>query len=248
LSWGPNRSGFVRTAVIVLLASAATAVSADILVVRSAGPSAKSFPPGRSLPEAGKVTLKANDTVVVLDARGTRTLRGPGIFSPGGPAQTASRADITRLTGTAPRRARIGAVRGVGGTNDRNPSIWHVDIAKSSTVCLADRGNVQLWRSDSARPARLTISGSGGRSQNIELPAGVATATWPSQLPLADGATYQVSWAGAGKPTILKFKTLPANPGGLEDMASSLIQNNCQAQLDRLIETVRLPDDRPPTG
>jgi hypothetical protein len=31
-------------------------------------------------------------------------------------------------------------------------------------------------------------------------------------------------------------------------MASSLIQNQCEAQLDLLIETVRLPDDGPPAG
>jgi hypothetical protein len=74
-------------------------------------------------------------------------------------------------------------VRGVGDATVRSPSIWHVDIAKSSTICLADRGNVQLWRADAAQPAQLTISGAGGRKQILDLPAGVATASWPTALP-----------------------------------------------------------------
>jgi hypothetical protein len=41
---------------------------------------------------------------------------------------------------------------------------------------------------------------------------------------------------------------LPQRPVGLEDMASFLLSNQCQAQLDLFIETVRIPDSASPAG
>jgi hypothetical protein len=230
-------------AAAMLAASFATAASADILVVRSTGPSAKSFPPGKSLPDNGRITLKANDRLVVLDSRGTRELKGPGSFTPGGPAQAASRtAGLSAVAGSPQRRARIGAVRSVASAPARSPSIWHVDVSKSSNVCLADPNKVMLWRADTAKPVTLTVTGRNGASKNLSWPAGQSTLAWPSDLSINDGADYKLSW-GAASQTNLKFRTLPSEPVGLDAMASSLIKNNCEAQLDLLIETVRLPEN-----
>jgi hypothetical protein len=41
---------------------------------------------------------------------------------------------------------------------------------------------------------------------------------------------------------MLRFRTMPAAPAGLEDMAQTLIRNRCEAQLDLFIETVKLPE------
>jgi hypothetical protein len=224
------------------LAMTSTA-SAAILVVRSSGPSAKNFPPGKSLADTQRITLGANDKLVVLDGRGTRELKGPGTFTPGGPAQASSRvAAASAVAGGTQRRARIGAVRSVSGAPTRSPTIWHVDVTKSATVCLADPRNVTLWRGNAKDAATLTLR-SGGNARTVEWPAGQSTLAWPSDLPVSSGADYQLSWAGAPAPTRLKFVTLPAAPVGLEAMASSLIRNGCQVQLDHLIETVRLPGE-----
>ncbi len=248
MSWGRNKLRYAAAAAALTIASASAASSA-ILVVRSIGPSAKAFPPGKSLPEASKITLKANDSLIVLDGRGTRTLRGPGTFAPGTRIQATTRTGLSPLTGAGQqRRARIGAVRNVGSV-PRSPSIWHVDIAKSSTVCVDGNGPVRLWRGDSAMPAKITISGPGGSAaQTIELAAGESVALWPESLPISNGASYQLSWPDAPAPTALKFATLPSGQVGLEEMASSLIQHGCEAQLDLLIETFRAPDDAEPAA
>ena len=236
----------LHLAAVLLAAPFVTAAaSADILVVRSAGPSAKNFPPGKSLPSDGRITLQANDKLTVLDGRGTRELKGPGTFTPGGPAQAASRTVSIAGVGTPQRRARIGAVRGLGTTAPRSPTIWHVDVAKSSNVCLADPKAVTLWRADASQAATLTVTDKAGASRQVQWPAGESTLAWPSDLAVKDGGDYKLSWGASGSSN-LKFKTLPSKPIGLEDMASSLIRNDCQAQLDLLIETVKVPEDGAP--
>jgi hypothetical protein len=226
----------MRPLFALVLLAAATGAAADILVVRSSGPSAKGYPPGRRLPESARFALKAGDQLILLDGHGTRILRGPGSFTAGAPA-------IGRIASAAPavdRRARIGAVRGIETGALRPPSIWHVDVARSSNVCVADASKVTLWRADAAAAATLSIAGPGGRTKRIGWQPGSTTLDWPSDLPVSDGAEYRLSGAAAA-PTTIRFRTIPARPAGLEDMAQILIRNQCDAQLDLFIDTVKLP-------
>jgi hypothetical protein len=236
LSWGPN-SLLVRPLIAALLLAGTSAAMADILVVRSSGPSAKSYPPGRRLPESARLVLKAGDQLIVLDGRGTRNIRGPGAFTAGAPA-------IGRIASAAPaadRRARIGAVRGLETGELRPPSIWHVDVSRSSNVCVADPAKVTLWRADPGQALALNIGGPGGRTKRVGWQPGSSTLAWPSDLPIADGAEYRLSWSGGATPTAIRFRTMPAKPAGLEDMAQTLIRYQCDAQLDLFIDTVKLP-------
>jgi hypothetical protein len=236
LSWVPSKA-FVRPLVAAVFLATAGAAWADILVVRSTGPSAKGFPPGKRLPESARISLKPSDQLVVLDGRGTRIIRGPGTFTAGAP--TAGR--VASAAPTVERRARIGAVRGLDSGELRPPSIWHVDVARSSNFCVADPSKLTLWRADPAKPLTLDIGGPGGRSEQLSWPPGSSILAWPSDLPVADGAEYRLSWSGAAAPTALRFRMIPAKPAGLEDMAQALIRNQCDAQLDLFIDTVKLP-------
>jgi hypothetical protein len=220
-----------------------------VLVVRSSGPSARNFPPGKSLDDNGKVSLKANDTLVVLDARGTRTLKGPGTFTPGGPAKAASSmSSLSAVTGASRGRARVGAVRSVG-MGPSKPSMWQLDVTKSSNMCVASPAGLTLWRPDTSKPGVMTLTGQAGSSRQLKWAAGQRTQSWPSDLPISNGADYRLSWEGASAPTRVQFRTLPKWPNALEETASTLIQNGCTAQLDLLIETARAPETAAaPTG
>lgn len=233
MSWVQNKRSLGRALLVTVFAASAAVAAADVLVVRSSGPSAKSYPPGRSLPDSARITLRGGDTLVVLDSRGTRSFRGPGTFSP----SSAPRADAQRVPGTNGRRARIGAVRSAGIVPASPTTIWDVDVTQSGTMCLASTSGVRLWRPESSQPATLTISGPGGTTHTVPWPAGSTTAAWPSALPISDGAEYRLSLTGSPVPTTIRVKTLPAPPADLPAVAQALIANDCPEQLDLLVAT-----------
>src|SRR6185369_4761891 len=99
------------------LALAIPAAAEAAIVVASSGPSAATYPVGRKLDDAGTITLRAGDTLTVLDGKGTRVLRGAGNFpvaaAAGTPAKSATFAVLTMQRSA--QRVRTGAVRtGVG--------------------------------------------------------------------------------------------------------------------------------------
>jgi hypothetical protein len=216
----------IAAATVALLVS--TASTAAVLVVRSSGPSASAYPPGKALPDTHVLKLKASDTVILLDSRGTRTLNGPGSFNLSASAAPAATA---RATGTSARRVRLGAVRG---TNVR--SVWQADLGQSGNVCIANPADLGLWRSDSSSEANITLAeAASGRKVDVKFAAGQSIAPWPTTLPSTSGTRIAVT--GLGEPTLLTLRVLSPVPSGLEGMAQSLIRANCQAQLDVLIDT-----------
>lgn len=199
---------------------------AKALVVRSAGPSAKTYPPGKALPDSAKISLKPGDSVTVLGPNATKTLRGPGTF----PASSSS---AEGLAMAAARRTRFGAMR--SGDLALNPSPWNLDISQSGTICIA-RGNVlKMWRPSSDDAAKLTITPSSGKSATVSWPAGKSTIDWPAALPISEGVEYQLAIKDGPSPETVRFAMMPAIPADAVDTAEALIQRGCQNQLDVLV-------------
>lgn len=253
MSWNDFTKPAYALAAIALFGTAGTA-SAEVLIVRSTGPSAASYPPGRQLPDATKIALKANDMVVLLDGGGTRTLRGPGMFNAvasSGQASDTRTSFAALVTQRAERRARIGAVRPLDPASSqpaRSPNIWYTDVRQSGRICMREGSDVMLWRPSIATPMDATITASDGSKATVSWERGQAAVTWPAAIKLVPQTDYTVSWKGAAKPSKLSFVPIGPDPAGLEDMASALIRNGCQAQLDLLIEMVALPDANPATA
>ena len=224
------------------IALAITAVAADsaVLVVRSSGPSAKAFPAGRALPETQTITLRGNDVVILLDSRGTRTLRGPGTYNTSASSGGSTSATAVLSGQSNARRSRVGAVRGAptGATSGRN--VWQADIGRSDNVCIVNPADVGLYRADSSGARRVTVTEVGSnRAATVEFAAGQKNAPWPSSVPVAAGSKYQVK--GGGTAVTLNALPIAPVPAGLEGLAQSLIRNDCQGQLDVLIDTFAGP-------
>ena len=214
-------------AAAALTAFTAISASAAVIVVRSSGPSARAFPAGKALQDNEKLALKANDMVVLLDSRGTRTLRGPGSFSAAstGPARSAS--SLAALTGQGRSRRRVGAVRGPVAR-----SIWQADSQKSETMCFANPSDISIYRDNIATAETVTLKDlTSGKSAKVNFPVTMQTAPWPASVPIAANGRYQIG------STTVSMKSIAPIPAGLEGMAQSLIRNDCQGQLDILINT-----------
>jgi hypothetical protein len=222
--------------VAAILVTAAGAAAANVLVVRASGPSARNYPPGKSLPDNARIALQAGDTLVILAGGGTRTFRGPGTFSPSSAVRAGTRT-------TTASDARIGAVRSAG-LVPQSPTIWDVDVTQSGTFCLLNPGNVLLWRPDATDPIRLTIAAPGGAQRTLDWPAGQPTLAWPAGAELVAGQAYSFRTPGVAVPVQIIFRTLTTPPADLQAVAAALIANGCQEQLDLLVESA--PDQ--PTG
>ena len=196
------------------------------LVVRSAGPSAKTYPPGKALPDSAKISLKPGDSVTVLGPNATKTLRGPGTF----PASSSS---AEGLAMAAARRTRFGAMR--SGDIALNPSPWNLDIGQSGTICIAKGSPLKMWRPSSEDAAKLTITPASGKATTVNWPAGKTTIDWPAALPVSEGVDYQLALKDGPSPESVRFSLMPAIPADAVDTAEALIQRGCQNQLDVLV-------------
>jgi hypothetical protein len=222
------------------IGTGAVAAEAAVLVVRSSGPSAKAYPAGKAVPETQVINLKANDVVILLDSRGTRTLRGPGKFSATASASNATTSSLAALTGqNTNRRSRVGAVRRppTGATSGRN--VWQADVARSGNICVANPADLGLYRSNAGAAERVTVTDAAGKAAAVQFSEGQKIAAWPTSVPVAAGARYTVK--GSGEASNFTVRWITPVPGGLEGLAQSFIRNDCQAQLDVLIDTFASP-------
>lgn len=228
-------------ALFLFAAAVAAPLSAATLVVRSAGPSAGAYPPGKVLQPTAKLMLKANDQVTLLDEHGTRTLRGPGNFAAtataAADADTGNTAIAALVSQRGDRRVRIGAVRGVEADTGRPPNIWFVDASKPGTVCVADPTSAMLWRPGGDMAAKTMIASlAGSASATLDWAPGQAIQSWPASLPITEGARYKLT-TGTSAPVEIRL-TLSGKPAAdVQGMASTLIAKGCQTQLDQLVDT-----------
>jgi len=218
-----------RIGAAALLAFVASPAIANSLVVRATGAAATQYRPGTSLPDSAQIRLGANDSIVLLTSRGTRTFRGPGTFRP-----TQAGVQIAGNSG-----ARVGAVRSAGlDPNVPQPSIWQIDVSSSGTVCLTSAAGATLWRPDPSGAARLSVRGPGGASQQVNWPAGQATLGWPSGVPIANGGDYQLTQPGSPVPTSVRVRLVGQVSTDFQAIAETLLRNGCQQQLDVLVDSL----------
>lgn len=208
-----------------MAALGSTAAVASVVVVRSLGPSAKAYPPGKTLTDSASISLKGGDVVTLIGPSSAQTLRGPGNFN----------TKSVTLASAAGKRGRFGALRTAQVA--RNPSIWDLDVTQSGRMCVSDRTKLKLWRSDIETPVKMNIRSADGKTQQLSWAAGKGSAMWPGALPIANTAQYQIEWAGSGDKSNITFVVVPTPPTDLVGAAQVLIENDCQNQLDLLVES-----------
>lgn len=217
-----------------------TAAQAGV-VIASSGPSAGQFPKGKKLADTDRITLKAGDSVTVLDAAGTRVISGPGTHRVGGRGEDKRSTFAVLTRQRAAQRVRTGAVRaGTTAGPAMSPNLWFVDVSKSGKMCISDSAAVQLWRPASEGAEAYQIaSTSASISQQVDFEDGSTTASWNGEaMPLWDGATYAITGPGGSFKSIVTFTMLKDAPDDPETLAEALLAKGCQTQLDLLAATM----------
>ena len=236
LSWIQNRTKVLRVGLAAVLVIAAAPASAKVLIVRSAGPSAKSYPVGRSLPENARITLRARDTLTLLGSAGTLTLRGPGTFAatvvvrPGPRTVAVDRRPITAAVrgGPLPHPVAVNVPRAF--------SVWQIDVTHSGSVCLLRSSDVMLWRPDATAPTQLSIVAAGGEVRTIAWPAGRNSIVWVPLSPIINGGAYTLRQVGNAIPTQITVHVVHVKSNLPQAVAAILIKNGCLRQLDALVD------------
>jgi hypothetical protein len=211
---------------------------AGVIVVRSNGPSAGAYPPGKALDPAGSVTLQNGDAVTVLDASGTRVLKGPGKLPVAATGGASASGISALLANTGQRQSRTGATRGANDSAPRPTNVWYIDTSRGGAVCVADTANLTLWRANYEEAGNLKVTRlADGKSAQVEFGIGQSLRTWPlAELPVAEGVSYRLEGAGTSGPTVIRIKLLPSAPGTLDGTAQILLAKDCNVQLDLVIQ------------
>lgn len=232
---------FAQFAMLAFMAGEISYVAAEVLVLRSVGPSARRYPAGQRLPDNATFSLRPGDTIVVLSGAGTRTLRGPGTCN-------ASGAGCTGRLASGQVRVGTGATRGDPPVAGPHPTdVWQVNITQSGRACVAAGGTPMLWRPSAERAVQLTITPQTGVAQTVTWAQGQTILAWPRSVPIVDGASYQLNWTGGASPTRLTAKSIqPVARGDVAGLATALLDSQCRSQLDTLIAAHDA--DRPASG
>ncbi|MEW4467955.1 hypothetical protein AB1K62_09010 [Parasphingorhabdus sp. JC815] len=231
----------------ILLVGVSGAAVAQNMVIRSTGPSAKSYPAGKKLSSNAKLKLKKLDRVTILGKSGTRVFKGPGTYSLNKSANNRS-SSSTRLSSfinnRGSSRARTGAVRsagvGMADAEPQNPNLWFLDVTKGGKFCVADASTLVLWRPDYTGSATADIvEPNDGVVTKVSWQKGNPLKSWPiAEAPLQDGASYRLIGSNVEKSVEVNFVMLNEAPQNLDEAAAALIANDCQSQLDLLVETL----------
>jgi len=237
----PDLFRFVPSA---LLAGAALVAlpAKTATVIASAGPNASRHPVGSRVADTASLSLEANDSVTVLDARGTRVLRGPGTFpvsQPSGGNRTSVYAAL--VSNRATQRVRTGSVRNApDGRPARSPNLWYVDISRPGTYCMTDPAAVRFWRGAAGEALTIEAAAAGG-TQSIAFGAMDTVAPITGQI--MPDAAYALRGKDGQTLGTVRFVRLENQPATMEDMAAALIAHDCTEQLATLDSAIRLPDN-----
>lgn len=244
-----NKLGLGLIAGVAALAMAPQAAEAGT-VVASSGPSAATYPVGTQISDTQRISLRAGDSITVLDGGRTRVLEGPGSYILAQrSASTGGNANLARLTQRQRGQARVASSRGpAGGDTPTNPNIWYVDVAASGTICLASTDRLNLWRADNSAEAVYTIAPSGAPDDGVTVTFSgeEILARWDAALQLRDGHAYTISGGGMAEPTQVTFSLLDEAPEDVEQMAQAFIARGCTIQLGQIVTAVEQDNVTPP--
>jgi hypothetical protein len=191
-----SRTSFsLAIAMALSLPMAAAAIAAELVVIDSNAPDLKK---GSVVDSAAEISLPAGTRATLMSASGEK-VRLTGPFSGKVPA-SAKAGDPKLVTAVArlldPQAkdtTALGAFRGAKAVSTPAPDA--IDAAKGGNFCVLQNTKVKLRRGTPPATAdwgKLTAIKEGTEAE-VTWAADVATADWPSQIPISDGGRYMLA-------------------------------------------------------
>jgi hypothetical protein len=232
----------VRVALGLLATTTATSAVAEVLVLRSVGPSSSRYPAGQRLPDNASFTLRANDMVTLLTPQGTRVFRGQGVF-------VANRTYSGGRQSAAQVRIDIGGTRGpdaeAGAAPSMPDSVWSFAAYAQGNLCFPAGARPMLWRSNPREAINMVVADAGGREHSVAWPAGETVVAWPASLAVTPNAPYRLRMPGAQPQRIWLRPIVNGNALDRDSLAQALIAARCQEQVATFAALNLAPAEEP---
>lgn len=229
----------LSVALVLLSTTSPIAARAKALVLHSTGPSASRYPPGLVLSEPLQIKLKRGDRVRILDAKGTRELKGPATIGAGEPRTLPKHSSPSwdDLVGSKLRTDAAG-VREVPSEPRRGgqlqakttsqSQLWQIDPLIGGTWCVVDVRAIEFWRENPSEEVELAITPSDGKPVHAAWRKDRSVLPWPTTLPATDMARYTMQ-LGPG-PTVSMTLRQIAIGTSLDGLTRALSLNGCKQQ------------------
>jgi hypothetical protein len=218
-------------AAFVVLASAAEA--GELVVTKSTVPG---LDVGTIIDGADKLSLRDGHRLSLIAPSGrVINLVGPyeGVpdASTGGPREEKLITTIaTLMSGHGRDASQLGATRNAA--ERRAGKVWTLDVGMGGAQCVRQGEAPTLWQPDASAARPTEVAKVGGGRARIAWPKGEAVAPWPRQMPVEDGATYQLG------STSVTLHIIPqtSNPA---ELAAALTEKGCEAQALAALSTAQ---------
>ena len=111
---------------------------------------------------------------------------------------------------------------------------WVIDSGRSGAQCAAIGRTAPLWRAIAVGPASASLK-AGARQAPVQWQDGSYTAPWPAEIPLRDGASYEIQFTVTKKTERLSLHLLPEDVAGDLRRAVWMHGKGCTTQAKALL-------------
>ncbi|HYG90233.1 MAG TPA: DUF4384 domain-containing protein [Azospirillum sp.] len=235
-----NAGRFLCAAMILAVGctQAAAARAAEAVVVASTAPG---YRLGQVVPDGTAVQVPDGASTMFLFASG-RTVRVKGPYDgqiDKGPDTAARPPGGGLLSSERFVQNDLGAARAIGNPLDRAVErAFAIDPAVSGTYCVKAGSPPTLRRPQEPGLNQVVLQDGRGASAKVVWADAAATAPWPRELSLKEGAEIRVASADGVPRTALRFREVDAPPGSAA-LAVHLASAGCTGQAAEMLASLR---------
>ena len=217
----------------VTAATFGSAGAGQLVVIASKG---SEISVGTILDGARPIELVAGAAVTFVSADGrTLKLKGPyaGVPDPSPRVNGTDLLDaLSDIVKPADKDVSSAGIMRAGIYAPKDP--WVIDSGRSGAQCVPAGRAAPLWRAIAVGPAWASLK-AGARRAPVQWQDGSYTAPWPAEIPLRDGASYEIRFTVTKKTERLSLHLIPEDVVGDLHRAVWMHGKGCTTQAKALL-------------